>query len=487
MGALKDIETFLIPREKLNDDGVPSMSMAILEDPAAGIQNHIITSGDNDTDTVYQACSISKAITALAVAKLIDQGELSYETKVTDYVPWDVLNAIVDTKTEHLLEYVTVGRLVSHTSGLSQHGFPGYVGEPPGYQEIFSGKPPSNTPRIRFSSFPGSQVSYSGGGFTLLQILLEKLLAKPFPQIMQETVLQPLNMTRSRYGDLEPGENNYARAYSTAYTLGTSANLRGYHRFPELAAAGLWTTPSDLLKAVSAIQRSLYSQDGFLTPQTAREMLTPVSPNDSKLSMAMGWGSDDTFFAHAGDNDPGYQCYVVGAHSLPQTPQGGNEKSLASVAIMCNSSIAFPTIKRTVAAIFTLKGWPLYSSLPCNFGSLGEIVPFTGPDGILLGNEWKAFIGHWRADTSTDPSTSTDEYEIYDDEGTPRLAFDGVEEPMRLMPGALYWKPNGRDPRFTFVVHGLEMALGLVCDEEVGVGRRIDLVQESVTTLWRVR
>lgn len=263
MGVLKDIELYLASADRLNDDGVPSASIALLEEPFGPIQSHVITNGYEDPNTLYQACSISKVITALAVAKLIDQGRLSYETKVVDYVDDAVLEGILDPRTAHLMELVTVGLLVSHRSGLSQHGFAGYTDqeEMPTYQQVFAGRPPANSPRMKFLSFPGSQCSYSGGGFTLVQLLLEKVTNTPFPELMRAVVLEPLGMTRSLFGDLPPEEKNYAKPHTTAYM----PSPRGPHHFTELAAAGLWTTPTDLLKAMAAIQHSLHSTDNSPT------------------------------------------------------------------------------------------------------------------------------------------------------------------------------------------------------------------------------
>lgn len=84
------------------------------------------STGSEDKDTLYQACSISKAITGLAIAKLIDQGYLEYSTLITDHLPQEIVNLVVDNKTKHLFRHLTVSHLLSHTSGLSQHGFPGY-------------------------------------------------------------------------------------------------------------------------------------------------------------------------------------------------------------------------------------------------------------------------------------------------------------------------------------------------------------------------
>lgn len=501
MGVLKDIELYLASSDRLYDDGVPSASIALLEDPSNFIQPHVITKGNENAETLYQACSISKAITALAVARLIDQGRLSYETKVVDHMDEAMLEDILDPKTAHLMELVTVGLLVSHRSGLSQHGFAGYTDEVlPNYKQIFAGRPPANTPRLKFLSFPGSQHSYSGGGFTVLQLLLERVTGMRFAEFMRVEILEPLGMSRSVYGDLPEEEKNFAIPHATAYTPGTIAG-KGYHRFTELAAAGLWTTPSDLLKAMAAIQNSLYSNDSgniFLTQQAADHMLARVSPNDPDNGMSFGWFVNDTFFAHAGYNDPGYSCYVIGAHGYAAPLPYGMMKSPGrmSMAVMTNSALGDETYKRLVAAVMCLKAFPLYPTLP-SFGKMAEIIPFPAPEGVYMGDEWKAFVGHWTDESNVtskkrpapgaSPGFAGDgEWEIYEDNGLPYLAFDGVARPQRLIGGAVPWAPvSGAQHHVCLVVDGLEMALRL-CYRESDGEQVIELVQRELTTLRRV-
>lgn len=217
MADLQNIVQSVITAETLQDDGVPTASIAVLED--GKISPFVSTTGHENADTVYQAASISKAISSLAVAKLIDAGKLSYDTKAIDYLEQSLIDAIVDSKTRHLMQHVTVKTLVSHTSGLSQHGFPGYAGEAASPRDIIAGRYPANTPRYRFLSLPGSQFSYSGGGFVLLQLMLEAVMDMPFPQIVHEIVLEPLGMSRIWFGDLPAGETNFAKAYSTDTSL----------------------------------------------------------------------------------------------------------------------------------------------------------------------------------------------------------------------------------------------------------------------------
>lgn len=189
MSVREDLEALPISADILNDAGVPSASIAVLGE-SGQVSTHVITHGSESPETLYQACSISKAIVALAVAKLVDEKKISYDTKLVDHVPQHVLKGIG--KAKPWMEYVTVGQLVSHRAGLSQSSFPGYVGTLPSYRQIFSGQPPSNTTRTRFLSPPGSQLLYSGGGYVLLQVLLEHVVDLPSGEVMQKTVFDPL-------------------------------------------------------------------------------------------------------------------------------------------------------------------------------------------------------------------------------------------------------------------------------------------------------
>lgn len=464
MSALKDLESFVLSSNQLNEDGIPSASIAVLD--KGEISAHVITSGRENTDTVYQACSISKAITGLAVAKLVDEGSISYDTKVIDYLSDSVIDCIVDNKTSHLLKHVTVAMLLSHSSGLSQHGFPGYANSAdlPSEEDILAGRPPSNTPRVRFMTFPGAQFSYSGGGFTVLQLVLEAVTAKPFAVLMQDTLLKPLGMTRSWYGAKPDDEYNYTKAYLTAAVK--YPNAVDYHSFVELAAGGLWTTPSDLLKAISAVQKSLHSDTGFIRQDTAKRMLTQISSVSEREGMALGWFVNSTVFAHAGDNWPGYTSYVFGS-------QGGDDSQMygKGIAVMANSWVGHErAIKQIVSAIFFLKSWPRFNDLPSHFGK-DEYVPYS-IKGARMANEegWREWIGRWGT-----------EWQLLDENGP---AWKCKEmDAMEMHPAAA--PPQEFDDgthEFFYVVQGLKLGLRLTWEDGERVVR---LLQAEAKTLRR--
>ena len=454
MSTLQRLEK-LATAHKLELDGVPSASVALLED--GKITSSLIGNGDGDIDTVYQACSISKAITALAVAKLIDEGKFTYDTRVIDHLPTDTIGLMTEPWPTHLIQHVTVRMLLSHTSGLSQGGFPGYSQKPATAHEVLAGTAPANTPKVRFQSFPGAHWSYSGGGFTVLQMFLEQMIGRSFVEIMQDVVLRPLKMSRSQYGPLPAAETNYASAHFTAHVCADAE----YHTFAELAAAGLWTTPADLLRAVSAVQESLHSTSGFLKKDTAFEMLTMAPQDSGDMFMALGWAADHSVFAHRGGNEPGYRCYVLGSHGGTVNPKAGAEASQLpprrGVAVMTNSVEGFRAVQMIVGAIYYLQGWPRFETLPCGFGK-PDFVPYAVSDGAIADAGWRQWVGQWEGGWC-----------LKEDGGQPALAFEGFR-PMRLLPAAMSVEPE----EHSLVVEGLRVAVRLTFKSKE---RAIELVQ----------
>ncbi|KAK3066728.1 hypothetical protein LTR53_016807 [Teratosphaeriaceae sp. CCFEE 6253] len=447
--------------ERVNEDGVPSASIAMLKD--GEIMARVVTNGTEDTETIYQAASISKAITALAVARLVDEGKFTYESKVAERLPRSVVDSMVEPATAHLMGHVTVAMLLSHTSGLSQHGFRGYAeGEPlPTAEEVLAGKPPANSPKVRFDLFPGARYSYSGGGFTLLQVFLESIMGQSFPRIVKDTVLSPLSMTRSHYGALK-GESNFAAAHHTA-EVGT---VPPYYTLVEMAAAALWTTPTDLLKAIAAIQKSLHGDNGFLQTATAKKMLSHAEWTDHAVGNVLGWRADGVGFAHSGDNDPGYTCYVFGSH-------GGavnGDKSQVSTFRPAGASppLGFASIRKILSAFWYLEEWHRFTTL----ASLGTDIHVVcaAPGDRSRDGRWIDWCGSWGKG-----------WRLVDEDG-PRLGYEGYK-PMELVsaaaPVAIH---DGDKSEHVFVACGLKVAVRLTW---VGDERVLDLTEDRELRVLR--
>lgn len=292
-------------------------------------------------DTLFQAASISKPVTALAVMHLVQAGKLDLDADVNKYLKtWKLPENEFTAKAK-----VTLRELLSHTAGMTVHGFPGYAtDEPvPTITQVLNGEAPANTPAIRVDTEPGTIWRYSGGGYVVMQQLLEDVTGKPFPKIMQESVLDPAGMTHSTFQQPLPAAR-LAEAAMPYYPNGQPVP-GGPHTYPEMAPAGLWTTPSDLARFAIEVQRSLAGKpDRVLSPATARQMLTPVK-NHWGLGPETGGGQGHAYFDHGGSNI-GFQCYLMAY-------ENGD-----GVAIMTNSDNGGPLAQEILRTIAYEYKWP---------------------------------------------------------------------------------------------------------------------------------
>lgn len=267
-------------------------------------------------DTLFQAGSISKSVTAVAALELVEQGTLNLDANVNDSLKsWHLPDNefTVDHK-------VTVRNILNHTAGTTVWGFPGYArpGKVPSVIEVLEGK--GNTEAIRVYKQPGASWRYSGGGYTILQQLMSDVSGKAFPALMQEKVLQPMGMRHSTF--LQPLPEKLRSQAASGYNREGVPVEGDWHIYPEMAAAGLWTTPSDLAKFALAVQRSYAGQGGLLTEKMSRLMLTPGLNNDG---LGFFISADNKRFGHGGA-DEGFQsnltCFL---------------ETGAGVAVMANS------------------------------------------------------------------------------------------------------------------------------------------------------
>jgi CubicO group peptidase (beta-lactamase class C family) len=257
---------------------VPGLSIAVVEGYKIVFAKGYGTIGTGSsapvgTRTLFQAGSISKPVAACGALYLVEHGKLALDEDVNLKLKTWKLPENEFTKEQK----VTLRRLISHTGGLTVHGFPGYdVDAPmPTLVQIFNGEKPANTAPIRVDILPGTQERYSGGGVTIEQQMMMDVTGKAFPELMRETVLEKIGMTDSGYEQPLPP----ARAAMTA--IGTYADgkpVHGkWHIYPEMAAAGLWTTPTDLAKFAIEIANSRNGHSNrVLSQKMTEEMLTPV-------------------------------------------------------------------------------------------------------------------------------------------------------------------------------------------------------------------
>ena len=321
------------------------------------------------TKTLFQAGSISKPVAATGMLALVQAGKLSLDEDVNVKLKtWKV------PENEFTKEQkVTLRRLASHTAGLTVHGFPGYdVDEKvPTIVQILNGeKPVANTPEIRVDFVPGSKWRYSGGGVTIEQLLMMDVSAKPFPALMKETVLDKIGMSDSSY------EQPLPAAWAERTAVGTYASgkpVHGkWHVYPEMAAAGLWTTPTDLAKFVIEIALSKEGKSNkVLTQKTVGEMFThPPSAPDFGIGIGLP-AQRPGEFGHDGA-DEGFQAMLV---MNAETGQG--------VAIMANSDNGIAVAEEYARSVAKEYGWKYGGVARSEAEQLVLVAALKGADAVL--------------------------------------------------------------------------------------------------------
>jgi CubicO group peptidase (beta-lactamase class C family) len=224
-----------------------------------------------DTTTLFLAGSISKPVFATAALKLVEQGKLSLDADINaSLTSWRLPESRFTEK-----EKVTLRRLLTHSAGLTVWGFPGYrMGTPiPTVQQVLDSGGPSNTSAVRNDTMPGAMWRYSGGGITIAQLMTTDVTGESFPALMKRLVLDPAGMKRSTYENPLPSARD-GEAAAGHERFDTPVTGR-YHVYPEMAAAGLWTTAPDLARWAIALTRAFNGDTkSVLSPAMAQQMVS---------------------------------------------------------------------------------------------------------------------------------------------------------------------------------------------------------------------
>jgi CubicO group peptidase (beta-lactamase class C family) len=291
--------------------------------------------------TLFQAGSISKPIFAMAAVRLAQEARLSLDEDVGAYLKsWKV------PATGGFQPRITLRQLLTHSAGLSVHGFPGYgTDEPlPTVVQVLDGAPPANTDPVRVNMLPGVQFRYSGGGTTIAQLAITERLGKPFPTLMRELILDPIGMADSTYE--QPLPPAVAARAATAHPWKGRPLSGRWHVYPEMAAAGLWTTPSDLARAGIEVQKALKGEHAVLTREWAAEMLTPQIQDDMGIGFFLEGKGETMRFGHGGW-DEGFVARAVFYKA------GGR-----GAVVMINSNEGAAILDEVVRAVAKEYGWP---------------------------------------------------------------------------------------------------------------------------------
>lgn len=291
--------------------------------------------------TLFQAASISKSINSLGILKLVEEGKLGLDDDINNYLktwkfPYDETSKG---------KKITIANLLSHKAGLSVHGFGGYEKgeELPTITQILDGQKPSNSKAVRSIFEPGSKFEYSGGGTTISQLILENTTGEKYEDYMLKNILIPLGMTSSSFN--QPPAKDKENLLATAYINGREVKGK-YHIYPEKAAAGLWTNPTDLANYIIETQLSLVGKSNKIL---SKEM--SVKRINNNLGVFLNDFNGTKYFGHSGGNE-GFVCHYIG--SL----EGGN-----GIVVMTNGS-NMKIVEEVVSSIASLNQWKNYPLEP---------------------------------------------------------------------------------------------------------------------------
>ncbi|MEO7963856.1 MAG: serine hydrolase domain-containing protein [Gemmatimonadaceae bacterium] len=329
---------------------VPGVSIAVVDSGrivwAHGYGLKEVGTTDSVTPTtIFQAASISKPVTATAMLHLVDEGKLALDTPVNDYLKsWKLPDNRFTAK-----EKVTLRRLASHSAGLTVHGFPGYAvtDSIPTVQQVLDGAKPANTDAVRVDTTPGSIFRYSGGGTTIEQLVMTDVTGEPFPALMKRLVLDPIGMTNSGYDQPLPNEERGREA--VGYRNDGTMIVGRWHIYPEMAPAGLWTTPTDLLKwAMEVTAAKAGKSQKVLSQKAATDMLT-MQKEPVGIGPMLHNSGRSFYFEHGGANE-GYRAQVM---YFPELGQGA--------AVMTNSDAGSALAQEILYSIAAEYKWPGYA------------------------------------------------------------------------------------------------------------------------------
>ena len=346
--------------ERMKFYKVPALSVAVIKDfridwaRAYGVKD-IGTNEPATTETLFQAGSISKSVNAMVAMKKVEQGRISLDEDINNKLAsWKLPQNEFTAKKK-----VTLRNLLSHTAGTTVHGFPGYAttDKVPTLQQVLDGIAPANTAPVRVDLEPGTRFRYSGGGTTIAQLAIMDIEKKPYPDIARETVLAPLGMTNSTYS--QPLPSDWRKKAATGYRAAGSEVEGKIHIYPEMAAAGLWTTPTDLAKFAIEVQLSLAGRSNKVLSKQSVETMTTSFMEDVGLGFFIERHGNAIYFGHGGA-DEGFR-----AELLVSKDKG------YGVAVMVNSDNG-QILREVIRGVAKEYGWAEFLPEPYEIISLSS-------------------------------------------------------------------------------------------------------------------
>lgn len=362
-------------QERMKFYNIPGVSVAVFADheiqwaKGYGVMDNE-TKAPVTENTLFLAGSISKPVAVMGALRLVQEGTLSLDTDINTFLTsWKVPGNAFTAE-----QPVTLRQIMSHTAGLTVQGFSGYApGKPlPTLIQILAGDPPANSDPIVVEFVPGSRWRYSGGGLTVMQLALVDAGKQPFPEVLRETVLEPIGMTSSSFAQaMAPDRLQLA---ASGHHAGGELIEGARFIYPEMAAAGLWTTPSDLAKFALEIERSARGESNrVLAAELAGLMVSPQRTLTPDIDMALGLflvrHGSTVYFTYDGE-DEGFIA------SLLADRDGGY-----GVVIMTNSDgRSLALINEITMSVAKEYGWRGYVPAPYAVISLdaAALAPFAG-------------------------------------------------------------------------------------------------------------
>ena len=295
--------------DRMERYGVPGVAIAVLKDGkilhAGGFG--VLQAGGQDpvnADTLFSVGSVSKVATATLLLKMQAEGLIDVDTDIRQYLQtWQLPES--DTP-------ITLRMILSHTAGFNIHGFGDFLpgADLPSVYDTLNGTGPATHGRVRFVDEPGTRYRYSGGGYTIAQLVASDVSGENFPALADEKLFTPLGMNRSSFvNPLPESLGNIAKAHNRRGQ--PQALPRGYEAMPEMGASGLWTSANELGTMVAALIESYRSNDGFLPQPIAADMMTKVSPSEHGIGPRLEGSGVVRMFHHGGANNS-YRAWIEG-------------------------------------------------------------------------------------------------------------------------------------------------------------------------------
>lgn len=359
-------------QERMRQYKTPGLSITVIKDykidwtkSYGQISNDYKNEVTNET--VFQAGSISKFVNALAIMKLCEQNNIELDSDINSHLTsWKF-------PYKNSSDKITLRQILSHTGGLSMSGFSGYkkAENLPTTIEILEGNGPANSEKV-ISIIPANQeFKYSGGGTTISQLILTDNANVTYENFISNYIFTPLKIENSFYSIQE---EKYTKNISSGHTRKGKPLKNNYNFYPESAAAGLWTTTSDLANILIDFQLSLNDNEGkILSKESAVEMIKPVLNNsNSGLGVFLEKQGENIYLQHSAATRGFRGKFFISA-------KGGN-----GVVILTNGTSIkiLEEIIRSVAITYNWDGFKIFErNLDITYEK-SDLIQYVGTYGL---------------------------------------------------------------------------------------------------------